>query len=132
MFSSKKGLEPHLIILVVVSIVMGIFLTGIFSAFYGTEPEKCFSLDFTVEDTCRTSSEIVYTVSNRGVSLIRFQVNDQLLEDQVSAVDSGEVSYAYSSDETQFRFVPMVNEGVETLECRSKLKNTNIEDIPRC
>lgn len=132
MFFSKQGVAPHLIVLGVVSVVMGLFLLLILSSFYQADPEKCETLSFEISDFCRNGNEVQVSVENLAESPLKIQINSLFTEDYLVS-ELSKATLVYDAEgESEVRAIPLVNDGVETLQCRGKLKKAVVGEMGRC
>lgn len=129
---NKKGLQAHMIMIMITSVVMSFLLFFIVGNIYGDDPQKCFNLDYEFSNICKINDELRITVDNSGTSNLKLVINGVSSDKfNTPATDSREIRLKVNPEQV-VRVLPEVNEGIDTYQCNSKLKNIRVEDIRRC
>ncbi len=131
MKGAKKAWESYFTVLIVISIFMGVLMSFILPTIYGKDDEKCQLIDYTVEKVCSDGTFTRIEINNKAQYPLKLNLNEressafevekntkQVLQIPIIGVD--------------IRVVPVVQSGVETLQCRSKLKKVQETEIRRC
>ena len=133
MFYSKKALQSYILILIIVSILMGLFLSIILTQIYGEDNVTCKQIKYEVSNACKKDNSIAFDVKNDYLNPIEYKVNGKR-DITKYLVDSKKIRkfYVSTKDNSVVHITPLIKESNKIFECRGKVKSINSEVLIKC
>ncbi len=133
MLNSKKGIQSHILILLIVSITMALFLSVVLTQIYGDDNKLCKKITFEVTNPCRKGETASFFLNNNNAQPVEFKINGKrdILKYYVPANGKKEITVSIQ-DKHIIKIVPLVKQMGDIFECNGKLETINSEVLTKC
>jgi hypothetical protein len=132
MLRSKKALETHIIVIIVISFVMTIFLTVLLDVFYEPDIAECLEIDFQIDFCERSAGFYELEIINNWDKRLDFEINSQVNDDFGIIAGNSKRIVVRESAENALRVVPIINKDGNTYKCRASSESMELNLIRKC
>ena len=133
MLHSKKALQSHIFVLIIISIAMSVFLSVILTQIYGEDNIECKKISFEITNACKKDNSISFDIQNNYIAPIEYKVNGKrdILKYLVESKDKKKF-FVVTKDNPVVSIVPLIKDSNNIFECRGKVKTINSEVLIKC
>lgn len=131
MIISKKGLQSHMLIIILVSAILTFLVIGILAPLFVVDPAKCQSYKYEIVSKCKADSTLEIEIKNVADNIIGINVNDVVEETLV--IGESKVIRFYNKNDKIF-IIPFFKEALsdEIFQCKSQKENIDVRRVKNC
>ena len=133
MLTSKKGIQPHIIIIALISLIMSFFLMFILGIVYEEDHENCKLVSYEIIDACKrgNTGEVFLTIQNNKGLTQHLDIKGRSDIQSVS-IPSLSIQNVEIKAGERLEILPKVDTGLNVYQCKSKTEELNTITMRRC
>lgn len=130
MFDNKKGLQSYVFVLLLVSFLMAIFLFIIINKIYPEDDDRCFQMQYSIDNQCRLSDKFKISINNFGSVYFELLVDGERNSYFVPVGEKTDITIVSSED--SIKIVPIIPFGETYSQCNSQAQTLKKEVLIKC
>jgi hypothetical protein len=133
MISSKKGLQTHIVLLLVISLIMTIVIVSVLGSFFKNDHKNCLNYEFEIKDKCIDGNSLKITIENTGNTIVNFQGSEYGNKFQLMPKESEVFGFSFRDKDNFIQVMPYFEDlqGEEFI-CRGKTVKVDLRRLIKC
>lgn len=131
MYFNNKGLQSHITLVMIVSLIMAVLIVSVLSPFFKVDHKNCLDYDFEIVEKCLDGDNIKFKVKNNVEKMLYFNVSgEKVLELNPKETNN----FMYPSNEGNINIIPFFYGTIDkkVYECSGSRKTINPGRILKC
>ncbi|MDA3856481.1 MAG: hypothetical protein PF569_09575 [Candidatus Woesearchaeota archaeon] len=131
MFFNNKGMQSHIAIVFIVSLIMAILIVSVLSPFFKVDHKNCLDYDFEIEKKCLDGDNIKFIVKNKVEKMIYFNVSGEKVF-ELNPMETKDFKYTSSEGTVDIVLFFYGSIDKKVYECSSLKETINPGRILKC
>lgn len=126
---NKKGVHPHLLAILIISIIMTLLIMTAFSPIFTNDHEKCQNFDYQIISKKKADNGAKINIKNTGNSKIYFEFNGEKKDEYFITPDEKK-EFTIHTQEKEIEIVPIyIDLNQNIYECNGKSSTIKLSTL---
>ncbi len=128
MLNSKKALQTHILVLIIISFGVAFFLSNVIDYIYLPDPQVCEYYNFKVIPRCASEDVVEFSVKNTEENVLNLIINGN--EESVNPTSSKDIKLETTKSTLEIEVEVLVGE--DYMMCNDKKQEIDIGEFRKC
>lgn len=125
---NKKAIESYVLVLLIVSALLTLLITTVFSPLFANDHPSCQDFEFEITSKKKTNNGANIKLKNTGSKKINFQFNSERKKDSLKIDETNEYQVVTTEDSITIMPIHIDTKG-EVHECEGKKEKINTNTL---